>query len=68
MHIRYKIERKFNSNNLQNNHFFVSGIPVSAGKKKRHVIVANENGAESLLQISTSNDDVEETPNDSIEY
>ena len=54
-----------------NLHFIVSGIPVDVGKNNRHVIVANEIGAESLLQlINAWKDDMEETvaSNESIEY
>ena len=61
---------------LKHNVFFCIflhvGIPVSAEKNKRHTIIANENGAEALVQLSCmrKEDDRGEADNSngSIEY
>ena len=51
--------------------FFYAGIPVSAGKKRRHIIVANENAAETIVHLSpVRKDDIDETvdSNKSVEF
>ena len=51
--------------------FFYPGIPVSAGKKRRHIIVANKNAAETIVHLSpVRKDDIDETvdSNKSVEF
>ena len=48
--------------------FFHVGIPVSAEKNKRHTIIANENGAEALVQLRKDDRGEADNLNGSIEY